>query len=194
MPNEDTIRQLIKRTKRGDAEAIAQIYQLYVERIYRYVVYRVGSETDAEDLTAEVFVRMVESLPRYKDTGAPFDAWLFRIASARIADFHRQQGRRPVADLTDGIEDSEPQPEEQLLQRQEETELRNGLSQLSKDDQKVLLLRFVERKSHQEVAVILNKSVAAVKSIQHRALVRLAVLLGSEEKVRHYLRGRDDQK
>ena len=134
---------------------------------------------------------MVESLPRYRDTGAPFDAWLFRIASARIADFHRKQGRRPTTNLSDQITDSKPLPEEQLLQRQEESELRDALRQLSKDDQKVLLLRFVERKSHREVATILNKSVAAVKSIQHRALIRLAVLLGSEEKVRHYLRGRN---
>jgi RNA polymerase sigma-70 factor (ECF subfamily) len=148
--------------------------------------------TDAEDLTAEVFVRMVEGLPRYRDIGNPFDAWLFRIASARVADFHRKRGRRPVSDLSDQMADSNPLPEEQLLQQQEEEELRNALRRLNKDDQKVLILRFVERKSHQEVATIINKSISAVKSIQHRALLRLATRLGSEEKARHYLRGRNE--
>ena len=192
MSDGDTIQQLIERAKRGDSEAVSRIYQIYAKQIYRYIIYRVGSNTDAEDLTAEVFVRMVESIPRYRDTGKPFDAWLYRIASARIADFHRRRGRRPIADLSDQLMDSSPLPEEHLLRQQEEIELRAALRQLSKDDQKVLILRFVERKSHQDVAIILNKSVSAVKSIQHRALIRLAVLLGSEEKVRHYLRGRND--
>jgi RNA polymerase sigma-70 factor (ECF subfamily) len=192
MSDDDAVRQLIKQAQRGDSEAVSQLYQAYASRIYRYITYRVSLVTDAEDLTGEVFVRMVEGLPRYRDIGNPFDAWLFRIASARVADFHRKRGRRPVTDLSDRMTDSNPLPEEQLLQQQEEEELRTALRQLSKDDQKVLILRFVERKSHQDVATIINKSVSAVKSIQHRALLRLATLLGSEEKARHYLRGRNE--
>ena len=186
------IRQLIKRAKRGDSEAVSTIYQLHVDMIYRYVAYRVGSEVDAEDLTAEVFVKMVEGLPRYKDTGAPFEAWLYRIASARVADFYRYRGRRPVEELSETIAEGSPLPEERLLTQQETSELRSALGQLGEDEQRVLILRFVERRSHQEVAIILDKSVSAVKSIQHRALVRLAALMGSEEKPRHYLRGQHD--
>ncbi|MBT3202657.1 MAG: sigma-70 family RNA polymerase sigma factor [Phycisphaerales bacterium] len=192
MSDDDAVRQLIKQAQRGDSEAVSQLYQGYAPRIFRYIAYRVTLVTDAEDLTAEVFVRMVEGLPRYRDIGNPFDAWLFRIASARVADFHRKRGRRPVSDLSDQMADSNPLPEEQLLQQQEEEELRNALRRLNKDDQKVLILRFVERKSHQEVATIINKSISAVKSIQHRALLRLATRLGSEEKARHYLRGRNE--
>ena len=192
MSDDDAVRQLIKQAQRGDSEAVSQLYQAYASRIFRYIAYRVTLVTDAEDLTAEVFVRMVEGLPRYRDIGNPFDAWLFRIASARVADFHRKRGRRPVTDLSEQMADSDPLPEEQLLQQQEEEELRNALRKLNQDDQKVLILRFVERKSHQEVATIINKSISAVKSIQHRALLRLATRLGSEEKARHYLRGHDE--
>lgn len=192
MSDSDTLQQLIKRAKQGDTQAVSQLYQMYAARIYRYVAYRVGAAADAEDLTAEVFVRMVKSLPLYKDTGKPFEAWLYRIASARVADFHRKRSRRMVADLTDNMIDHQPQPEESLLKKQEITELRQALQALSRDEQQVLILRFVEHKSHQDVADIINKSVSAVKSLQHRALLRLATLLGSKDKVRHYLRGLND--
>lgn len=186
------MRQTIQQAQRGDEEAISTLYQLYADKIYRYIAYRVGSEADAEDLTADVFIRMVEGLPKYQYTGAPFDAWLHRIAAARVADHHRRQSRRPHVELSDGLPSGGPAPEELVMESQEMTELREALMMLSEDDQNVLLLRFVERKSHQEVADIVGKSVTAVKSIQHRALVRLAGLLGSEEKARYYLRGNDD--
>ena len=84
-----------------------------------------------------------------------------------------------------------PHPEQTIVVEQEHDRIRHSLAQLSEDDQTILILRFVERKSHREVSQLLNKSVSAVKSAQHRALTRLANLLG-EDKVRHYLRGNDD--
>jgi RNA polymerase sigma-70 factor, ECF subfamily len=184
-----SLEQLIKRASDGDQEAVGELYERYVQRIYRYIAYRVPTIGDAEDLTAEVFVKMVESLPSYRFTGAPFESWLYRIAAARIIDFRRRSTRRPQTELSDSMTTDEPLPEEELQERQEFETLRNALARLSDEQQSVLILRFVERKSHQEVAQILNKSVSAVKSIQHRTLIELASLLGSEEKVRHYLRG-----
>lgn len=184
-----SLEQLVKRASDGDQEAVGELYERYVQRIYRYIAYRVPTIGDAEDLTAEVFVKMVESLPSYRFTGAPFESWLYRIAAARIIDFRRRSTRRPQTELSDSMTTDEPLPEEELQERQEFETLRNALARLSDEQQSVLILRFVERKSHQEVAQILNKSVSAVKSIQHRTLIELASLLGSEEKVRHYLRG-----
>jgi RNA polymerase sigma-70 factor, ECF subfamily len=184
-----SIQATIQRAKKGDAEAIAALYQSNAQIIYRYVAYRVPTTADAEDLTAEVFLRMVEGLPSYQLSNVPFEAWLYRIASARIADFYRRAGRRPMSELSDNLSDTKPLPEEQLQRRQELEALRRVLRKFNDEDQTILVLRFVERKSHKEVAEVLGKSVAAVKSAQHRALVQLAILLGSEEKVRHYLRG-----
>jgi RNA polymerase sigma-70 factor (ECF subfamily) len=183
---------LVRRASQGDESAIAALYDLYADAIYRYVLYRVPGSADAEDLTAEVFLRMVEGLPRYKQTGAPFEAWLYRIAAARIADFYRQSKRRPQIALDDELGDTGPLPEEQLLARQELDHLRSAIQQFNEEEQSILILRFVERKSHQEVGQILGKSTGAIRAAQHRALIRLAGLLGSEEKVRHYLRGDDD--
>jgi RNA polymerase sigma-70 factor (ECF subfamily) len=187
------IEQVIRRAKKGDAQAITMLYQTYADAIYRYIYYRVPNDTDAEDLTAEVFLRMVEGLPGYQLTGAPFESWLYRIAAARIADFYRRAHRQPQGELSDNLSDHLPQPEEQLQERQEREHLRQVLRRFTTEEQTILLLRFVERKSHREVATIMGKTVSAVKSAQHRALVQLAALLGSEEKVRHYLRGDDDE-
>lgn len=184
----DTL-DIIQRAQRGDQEAITELYQTHVTQIYRYVAYRVPSDADAEDLTAEVFVKMVEGLPTYQSTGAPFAAWLYSIASARVIDFRRRASRRPQAELSDMLAADDPTPEATLQAVEEVHTLRDALRQLSEEQQAILVLRFIERKSHQEVADVTGKSVTAVKSIQHRALIQLATLLGSEEKVKHYLRG-----
>ena len=186
------IQKLIKRAQGGDEKAVSAIYQAFVDRIFSYITYRVGSTADAEDLTGEVFLNMIEGLPRYKITGAPFEAWLYRIASARVADYYRKKERLPTADLPDKLASSSPLPEEHLLEQQEITGLHAALEHLSDTEQQVLILRFIERKSHRTVASILNKNESAVKNIQHRALTRLAAILGYQKKSRHYLRGNDD--
>jgi RNA polymerase sigma-70 factor (ECF subfamily) len=187
-----TIEQIIKRARQGNEAAIATLYEMYVDSIYRYIVYRVPTNADAEDLTAEVFLKMVEGLANYEFRGVPFEAWLYRIAAARIADFFRQRNRQPESELSDMLKADEPLPEEHLLEAQEIEVLRGVLMNFTQEEQTILLLRFVERKSHKEVGRILGKSANAVKAAQHRALIQLAALLGHDDKARHYLRGDDD--
>lgn len=180
---------LVRRAQVGDSEAVATLYQVFVQPIYRYIAFRMPSSADAEDLTAEVFLRMVEGLPKYVITDVPFEAWLYRIAAARVADYYRRAGRRTHSELSEDLTDYDPLPEERVVQQQTLELVRRALHQLSDEHQSILFLRFVERKSHEEVALILNKSMTAVKSAQHRALSQLASILGTEQKVRHYLRG-----
>ncbi|MBK8137180.1 MAG: sigma-70 family RNA polymerase sigma factor [Anaerolineae bacterium] len=183
---------LIQRGQRGDRDAIAELYELYVERIFRYVSYRVEGAADIQDLTAEVFVKMVEGLPKYRNSGIPFEAWLYRIASARIIDYRRRIQRRPQSELTESLtDDFDETPEEAMVEQEELETLRRAIGHLNEEQQTLLVLRFIERKSHDQVAAIMGKSVSAVKSIQHRALNQLAAQLG-ETKVRHYLRGSSD--
>lgn len=180
---------LIERAQQGDDDAVATLYRRYVREVTRYIVYRVSDDTLAEDLTAEVFLRMVEGLPGYTVTGAPFEAWLYRIASARIADYYRSRRRHPEEALTEAMRSGQLPLEIDLQQREELDELRAALSQLSEEHQTILILRFVERKSHDEVAHILDKSVRAIATAQHRALKKLAELLGTDKTGRHYIRG-----
>lgn len=187
------VNELVARAKRGDRSAVSSLYQVYAQAIFRYVVCRVPTSADAEDLTSAVFVSMVKGLPTYQVTGAPFEAWLYRIAASRIADYYRKASRSQPGELSETLFDPSPLPEEQILHNQMLDHLRQALRQLPEDHQTILILRFVERKSHEEVALLLDKTVSAVKSAQYRALKRLTELLGTDHKVRHYLRGNNHE-
>jgi RNA polymerase sigma-70 factor, ECF subfamily len=180
---------LIEHARQGDSEAVAALYRRYVRAITRYIAYRVSDDALVEDLTAEVFLRMVEGLPAYQVMGVPFEAWLYRIAAARVADYYRARQRHPEEALSEALHSSQTPAETHLQESEELDELRAALSQLSEEHQTILILRFVERKSHEEVAAIMGKSVRAVATAQHRALVRLAELLGTDKLSRHYIRG-----
>jgi len=182
-------RILIERAQRGDPDAVASLYRRYVQAITRYIAYRVSDPAVIEDITSDVFLRMVEGLPRYQFTGAPFEAWLYRIASARVIDYYRQQNRQAGQSLEEELSKGLASLEINVQEREEVDELRAALRQLTDEQQTILILRFVERKSHEEVAHFLNKSVDAIATSQHRALKRLAELLGTEKVGRHYLRG-----
>src|SRR5690606_7970557 len=98
----------------------------------------------------------------------------------------------PDTELFDIVPDREPLPEDRVIEQQLLEAVRAALHRLSEEHQTILILRFVERKSHEEVAEILNKSMTAVKSAQHRALSQLTALLGSDQKIRHHLQGHND--
>ncbi len=187
------LKQIIHKAQSGNRDAVAHLYESYAQTIYRYIVHRVPTAADAEDLTAEVFVKMVEGLSEYRVADVPFEAWLYRIAAARIADYYRHHARRPLTELSDDLPEHEPLVEEQILYQQELGSLQDAFRQLSDDQQNILIFRFVERKSHEEVGRILNKSVSAVKTIQYRALKALAKRKKKKKDVRHYLRGRHDR-
>ena len=120
--------RLIERAQQGDPDAIAGLYRQYVQAIARYVAYRVPDEETVEDLTADVFLRMVEGLPGYQVTGAPFEAWLYRIAATRIADFYRQRQRHPVETLGEGVSSGHTPLEMTLQEREELDGLRAALN------------------------------------------------------------------
>jgi RNA polymerase sigma-70 factor (ECF subfamily) len=177
LPNEEA---LIQRAQHGDKEAVSTLYEAHAQLVYQYISYRVKSDEIAEDLTADVFLRMVRSLPTYKQTGAPFSAWLYRIAANRIVDFyrgHQALNTQPIPeDYSVG-----PDLAERLMNEQEQAQLRDALQALPEEHQTVLILRFMQDLSHAEVAEVVGKSVEAVRVVQHRALKALAVALKNRD-------------
>lgn len=175
--SEDHEALLVERATQGDKKAIAELYGCHVESIYRYTVSRVRDETVAEDLTAQVFVGMLEGLPMYQPRGRPFVCWLYRMACARTADHWRKTQRRVEVDLDERTIASQDRPGARLEAEEDWLTAMDLLAQLSDDQQDVLILRFVGEMSLAEVAETLAKSVGATKALQHRALASLSRLL-----------------
>ena len=181
--------QLIAQAQAGDKAAVSALYEAYVQAIHTYIGYRVESDNLAEDLTAEVFLRMLQGLPHYRDSGAPFGAWLYRIAATQIADYYRRNKR--IVELSDNQPSDDTDPFGKAAKSEERKRLREALAMLPPDYQTLLILRFMQEQPHQVVAAALNKSEAAIRVMQHRALNALAEHLGADSKARSYLRGKD---
>jgi len=179
---QDDESQLIERAQRGDRGALSELYRRHADAVYRYVHLRVGDAIVAEDLTAEVFLRALEGLEEYRYTGVPFIVWLYRIAHARTVDHWRQTGRRQETELSDRMAATGANPEVIVGTRIERADLAAALRRLTNDQQQVIILRFVEEMSLAQVAAVMNKTVGAVKALQHRALVSLSRLMSEQEK------------
>lgn len=173
-------RELVAKAIHRDQEAFAQLYDRFVDKIYRYVFYRIGNRSDAEDLTAQVFVKAWEAIGKYKWTDRPFAAWLYRIAHNLMVDGYRAyHPAAPLEEIT-MVEDPEADVEDQVDTVLTGEMLKRGLTRLTRDQQQVIVLRFMEGYSTSQVAEIMGKQEGAVRTLQHRALVGLRVALAKE--------------
>lgn len=171
-------RELIRRAQECDSQALAAIYEQYYQGIYNYIFYRVGDDSLAEDLTAEVFVKVLEAIDSFTFRGVPFSSWLYRIAGNRIVDYFRRQPKQPAVALDDTLIFSDENPVDLLERGLTQHELRGALDRLTEDQKQVIILKFVDGLSNTEVAKVLRKSEGAIKSLQHRGLASLARHLG----------------
>jgi RNA polymerase sigma-70 factor (ECF subfamily) len=168
------VRRLVERAQQGDREALEELYLIHFDRIYSYLHMSVGNRHDAEDLTTQTFLKMLESIGKFRFQAAPFSAWLFRIAHNLAMDHFRASRRwQPEEDVPEphGVEQVSAEEEAfQSIGRKSMLELIDGLSH---EQQQVLTLKFVFNFGNGEVATILGKTEGAIKSLQHRALVSL---------------------
>ena len=160
----------------GSQEAFGVLYERYVGRIYNYIYYRTGNQADAEDLTARVFFRAMHHIKNYQNRGLPFSAWLYRIAHNLVANWHRDNSRRPEIALDDGmvvLQHGQEHPESALLKSEEQERLLRLIRRLPPDRQQLLILKFVEHQSNAEIGQIMGRTEGAVKSLYHRTLLSL---------------------
>ena len=177
----ERVRPLVERGREGDREALEELYLIHFDRIYSYLHMSVGNRHDAEDLTTQTFLRMLESIKRFKFGTAPFSAWLFRIAHNLAMDHFRANRRwQPEENVPEPRDSEEPSAETGALQRIGEQSLLAMIEDLSHEQQQVLTLKFVFNFANGEVATILGKTEGAVKSLQHRALASLQKQLASK--------------
>ena len=166
------LRLLVARAQEGERNALEELYLLHFDRIYGYLHVTVGNRHDAEDLTTQTFLRMLESIGRFRWQSAPFSAWLLRIAHNLAID-HFRAGRRVQAEDDVPERDEAPSAEAEALGSIGQYGMLELIDRLSPEQRQVLTLKFFLGFGSSETAGILGKSEGAVKSLQHRALASL---------------------
>jgi RNA polymerase sigma-70 factor (ECF subfamily) len=176
------VRALVERGQQGDREALEELYLLHFDRIYSYLHMSVGNRHDAEDLTTQTFMKMLESIKRFRWQSAPFSAWLFRIAHNLAMDHFRASRRwQPEEEVPEPPDETEPSAEQAAFQSIGRQSMLELIEELSHEQQQVLTLKFVFNLPNGEVATILGKTEGAIKSLQHRALVSLQKQIAKTE-------------
>lgn len=174
---------LIKRAKRGEAAAFAEIYDRCQPAIYRYVFYQLHDVHAAEDVTGEVFVRLVEKIDQFTYRGHPLLAWLYTIARNLVRDYQRRTARTPTLPITEWqiVSEDAPAPEARTERKLTQRRLADAITHLTEGQRQVILLKFIEGLDNATVAQTMGKSVGAVKALQHRGLAALRRILEREE-------------
>ena len=173
MVDEDDDRVLVEAAQR-DPSRFGDLYERHFERVYAFVVRRVRDRDAAEDVTAEVFHRALANLPKYEWRGAPFGAWLFRIAANAIVD----RAKRSAREATAAADPPAPAAELDLDHIDQVARLFRLVDSLPADQRSVILHRFVDERSIREVAQRLKKTEGAIKQLQLRALETLRARMG----------------
>jgi RNA polymerase sigma-70 factor, ECF subfamily len=176
------VRALVDRAQKGDRAALEELYLIHFDRIYSYLHVTVGNRHDAEDLTTQTFLKMLESIGKFRWQSAPFSAWLFRIAHNLSMDHFRATKRwQPEEEVPEPEPDEHTSAEHGALEAIGRKSMLELIEDLSPEQQQVLTLKFVFNFANAEAATILGKTEGAIKSLQHRALVSLQKQLEKRE-------------
>src|SRR5882724_11610205 len=168
------VRALVDRAQKRDRAALEELYLIHFDRIYSYLHVSVGNKHDAEDLTTQTFLKMLEKIGRFRWQSAPFSAWLFRIAHNLSMDHFRSRRRwQPEEEVPEPHGSEEPSAELEAMQSIGRQSMMELIETLSSEQQQVLTLKFVFNFPNADVAKILGKTEGAIKSLQHRALASL---------------------
>jgi RNA polymerase sigma-70 factor (ECF subfamily) len=173
--------ELVRRAHQGDREAFGDLYERYLDDVYRYVYYRVSDHQYAEDLTERVFLKAWQNMSGYQVGKAPFQAWIYRIAHNTVIDHYRTRKETLTLKENVGVPDGNVNVEAQLLFKEQSQRLAQAITRLSPAHQHVLVLRFIKGFSTKEVAQIVDRSEGAVRVLQHRALKAMRAFLTAEE-------------
>lgn len=162
---------IIKQAQKGDSHSFGVLYDHYVAQIYRFVYVKVSHKHEAEDLTHEIFLKAWQHINSFNDKGHPFSSWLYQIARNRIIDYYRTKKETIDIELIRENDHKEDNDFDILLDTKNDlARIKERLSQLTEDQQNVIIFRYIEDLSPAEIAHIMRKSESAVRVIQHRAI------------------------
>jgi RNA polymerase sigma-70 factor (ECF subfamily) len=171
---------LVEQAIAGDAESFGQLYDKYIDKVYRHLYYRTGNAAEAEDLAAQVFLKAWNAIGRYRQMGRPFGVWLLSIGHNLLIDYYRS--RKENATLDDVIIPAGDSADPVLLAEKSfaTASLRQAIKKLKKDQQAVVVMRYIDGLEYGEIAQALDKREGAVRVILHRSLLALRGIMGKD--------------
>ena len=181
MADDPHVVALVGRAVRRDQAAFAELYERFLDAVYRYVYFRTASRLDAEDVTEQVFLQAWAAIDRFRWQGKPFVAWLYTLAHNLLVDRHRRI--QPVLSLDDAdlpIEIEHPGAAEELSRWIDADLLANAVKRLTPEQQQVITLRFIHGYDSAQVAQLMNKREGSIRALQFRALQSLRRELESQ--------------
>lgn len=165
--------KLIRGAKQGKTECFEKLYDYYLPPIYRFIYMKVSHREETEDLAHEVFLNAWQNIHGYTSRGFPFGSWLYQIARNKVIDYYRLKKTSLPLDAVDtevDVSKLQQTLDAELDQELNLERVRLAIQELHGDQQDVILMRFMEDLSHDEIAQVMQKSTGAVRIIQHRAL------------------------
>ncbi len=175
--------ELVKRACTGDSDAFGQLYERLVDRVYRYIYFRVTDDATAEDLTSHVFLKAWEHLPRFSAGDSPFIAWLYTIAHNTVIDHYRTKRQTAPLDEIATLAAPDPLPDEQYTSRLDAQVLRQSLQKLTDLQREVVTMKLINGMGTEEIAARLRKSPGAIRALQMRALQSLANIFEQDQAI-----------
>jgi RNA polymerase sigma-70 factor, ECF subfamily len=170
-------KELVRLAQQKDQVAFTQLYENYFNRIYRYIALKTGNQTEAEDMTQQVFLKAMKSISSFKWQGVPFSSWLFRIAHNEVVDYIRKRVKARTVPLeetwAEHLGEESDAPEDIAQYNLDVEQLNLAVKKLTRAQEEVITMRFAGELSLAEVALATGKSVNAVKALQHSAVLAL---------------------
>lgn len=173
--------RLIDQAKSGNPEAFAKLYDAYVERVSRYIYFRVADGCDMEDLVSQVFLKAWENLERYRTGNSPFIAWLYTIARNLVIDHYRTKRNNLPLEEAQALPSDLEMPDEIAQTHFDLEAMRDALQSLSTDQQQALVLKYIAGLPNDSIAKIMNKQEGTVRGLQMRGLQTLARYMKAKE-------------
>jgi RNA polymerase sigma-70 factor, ECF subfamily len=178
--HEIALDRIVAKARAGDPDAIGALYDHFSGRVYRFVLVRVHTVSDAEDLLQKIFLKVIEGLPRYEARGLPFAAWLFRIARNTVIDYERTRHEHASLDEAAESADDQAGPDELAAAALDRIAIRSALAGLTPEQQDVIAYRFFAGLSPREIGLLMDRREGAIRALQFRAIQNLRERLGSE--------------
>ena len=172
---------LVRQAIAGDEHAFARLYDGYVERVYRFIFFRISDDTVTEDLVSQVFLKAWQSLDRYKIGNSPFIAWLYTIARNLVIDHYRSKKDLLPLEEAAGMPSDMQSPDDEAQLQFDLEAMRDALQVLSADQQQVLILKYIAGLPNPDIAKIMNKQEGTIRGLQMRGLQVLAKYMHHEE-------------